>query len=60
MTKPIPLPHANLPLRDLGLQHDVALVGFDDLEFAGLVTLGVTFIPHDPVAVGRLGASSRR
>lgn len=58
MTKPIPLPHANLSLRDLGLQHEVALTGFGDLEFAGPGHPGVTVISHDPDVAGRLASEA--
>ena len=34
----------------------VALLGFDDLEFADLLTTRVTVVAHDPHAMGRLAA----
>lgn len=40
-------------LHALGLQHDVALVGFDELEMGGLVEPGVTVIPQNATALGR-------
>jgi len=40
-------------LHELGLQHSVALVGFDDLDAADLVEPGVTTVPQDAAAVGR-------
>jgi LacI family transcriptional regulator len=41
-------------LRALGLQHVVALVGFDDIPLGGL--LGVTVVAQDPFALGRHAA----
>ena len=43
-------------LRELGLQHEVALVGFDDFELADLLEPGVTVVAQDPVRMGRLAA----
>jgi LacI family transcriptional regulator len=43
-------------LRDLGLEHEVALVGFDDIPLGGLVRPGVTVVAQDPVALGRHAA----
>lgn len=43
-------------LHQLGLHHQVALVGFDDLGFADLVDPGVTVIAQDPSQIGRLAA----
>jgi LacI family transcriptional regulator len=40
-------------LRELGLQHAVALIGFDDLTLADAVEPGLTVIAQDPVALGR-------
>ena len=37
-------------LRQLGLQHDVALVGFDDFELADLLEPGVTVVAQDATA----------
>lgn len=39
-------------LRRLGLQHEVALVGFDDFPLADLLVPGVTVIAQDPRAIG--------
>jgi LacI family transcriptional regulator len=43
-------------LRRLGLEHAVALVGFDDFELADLLEPGVTVVAQDPTSIGRLGA----
>lgn len=40
-------------LRGLGLQHQVALVSFDDVELAEVVDPGITVIQQDPYAHGR-------
>jgi LacI family transcriptional regulator len=44
-------------LRRLGLEHEVALVGFDDFPLADLVRPGVTVIAQDPAAIGRIAAT---
>lgn len=44
-------------LRRLGLEHRVALVGFDDFPLADLVTPGITVVAQDPTAIGRLAAT---
>jgi LacI family transcriptional regulator len=41
-------------LQRLGLEHEVALVGFDDFPLADLVRPGVTVMAQDPTAIGRL------
>ncbi|PVG81290.1 LacI family transcriptional regulator [Nocardioides gansuensis] len=41
-------------LQRLGLEHEVALVGFDDFPLADLVRPGVTVMAQDPSAIGRL------
>lgn len=41
-------------LHRLGLQHRVALVGFDDVELADVVEPALTVVPQDPRALGRL------
>jgi LacI family transcriptional regulator, galactose operon repressor len=43
-------------LRRLGLEHDIALVGFDDVPMADLVSPGITVIAQDPTKIGRLAA----
>ena len=43
-------------LQRMGLQHTVALVGFDDLELMDLLDPGVTVIAQDPAGLGRTAA----
>jgi LacI family transcriptional regulator len=43
-------------LRHLGLQHRVALVGFDDFALADLLDPGVTVVAQDAAAIGRRAA----
>jgi DNA-binding LacI/PurR family transcriptional regulator len=43
-------------LRQSGLQHRVALVGFDDFPVADLLDPGITVIAQSPSAIGRLAA----
>jgi LacI family transcriptional regulator len=40
-------------LRSLGLQREVALVGFDDITLGDLVDPGITVVAQDPHAMGR-------
>ncbi len=39
-------------VRRLGLQHQVAMVGFDDFPLADLLVPGVTVVAQDPYAIG--------
>lgn len=41
-------------LRALGRQHEVALVGFDDVPLADLLSPGLTAVAQDPATIGRL------
>ena len=43
-------------LHALGLQHEVAMVGFDDILLADAVDPGVTVVAQDPHALGRTAA----
>lgn len=43
-------------LRQLGLQRDVALIGFDDVTLADMVEPGVTVVLQDPYELGRQAA----
>ncbi len=43
-------------LRRAGLQHEVALVGFDDFPLADLLEPPVTVVAQDPHEIGRLAA----
>ena len=43
-------------LHELGLQHRVALVGFDDVPLAATVEPGISVLAQDPSAVGRQAA----
>jgi LacI family transcriptional regulator len=43
-------------LHELDLQHQIALVGFDDVPLATAVKPGLTVMAQDPVRVGRLAA----
>lgn len=43
-------------LHDLGRQHEVALVGFDDIPMAAVLQPGITVMAQDPPSVGRLAA----
>lgn len=44
-------------IRALGLQHTVALVGFDDFLLADLLEPGITVVAQDAVAIGRAAAA---
>ena len=43
-------------LRGRGLQHEIALVGFDDVMLADMVDPGITVVVQDPLALGRHAA----
>jgi LacI family transcriptional regulator len=43
-------------LRAAGRQHDVALVGFDDVMLGDMVEPGITVVAQDPYALGRQAA----
>jgi LacI family transcriptional regulator len=43
-------------LRDLGLSHEIALVGFDDFPLADLMTPSLTVVRQDVRAIGRQAA----
>ena len=45
-------------LHDLGLQHEIAQVGFDDIELGDVVTPGITTVPQEPLALGRRAAET--
>ena len=47
---------ATRALHQLGLQHEVALMGFDDLPLGDLVRPGVTVMAQDPTQIGTLAA----
>jgi LacI family transcriptional regulator len=43
-------------LHDLGLEREIALVGFDDVEFADVVRPGISVVPQHPLELGRRAA----
>ena len=43
-------------LKSLGLQHSVALIGFDDFTLADMMEPGVTVIAQHPEKIGKLAA----
>ena len=43
-------------IHDLGLQHSVAVVGFDDIALADVVAPGLSVIAQDPAGLGRAAA----
>lgn len=43
-------------LHDLGLQHDIAQVGFDDIELGDVVTPGISTVPQQPLTLGHRAA----
>jgi LacI family transcriptional regulator len=40
-------------LHALGMQREVALIGFDDIESGDLVEPGISVVPQQPIALGR-------
>ena len=44
-------------LHALGVQHTIALVGFDDVVLADVVAPGLTVVAQDPAALGRAAAA---
>jgi LacI family transcriptional regulator len=44
-------------LHERDLQHEVAIVGFDDIPFAAVLQPGITVMAQDPAAVGRKAVS---
>lgn len=43
-------------LRELGLQHEVALVGFDDVSLGDMIEPGITVMAQHPYEMGRAAA----
>jgi len=43
-------------LHELGLQHQIAHVGFDDIPLAAVIEPGITVMAQDPAEVGRRAA----
>jgi LacI family transcriptional regulator len=43
-------------LHELGLEHEIALVGFDDVTLANVLDPPLTVIAQDPFALGRRAA----
>jgi LacI family transcriptional regulator len=43
-------------LHHLGLQHTVAIVGFDDVPLGDVLDPPITVVAQDPAAMGRLAA----
>ncbi len=41
-------------LHRLGRQHEIAMVGFDDVELADVIQPAISVVPQDPIALGRL------
>jgi LacI family transcriptional regulator len=49
---------ATQALHQLGLQHRIAQVGFDDVDLASVVTPGITVVPQHPSDLGRRAAET--
>jgi LacI family transcriptional regulator len=47
---------ATRALRDVGVQHETALVAFDDVMLADMVDPGITVVAQDPFGLGRRAA----
>lgn len=43
-------------LRDVGLQREIAVVGFDDIPLGDMLEPGITVVAQDPYAIGALAA----
>lgn len=43
-------------LRRLGLEHTVAVVGFDDFQLADMLSPGVSVVAQEPAEIGRIAA----
>ncbi len=43
-------------LHQLGVQHSIAQIGFDDVDLASVVTPGITVVPQHPSELGRRAA----
>ena len=43
-------------LHEMGLHHEMAMVGFDDFELSGVIEPGISVIPQQPRELGRLAA----
>lgn len=43
-------------LRERALQHEIALIGFDDISLADILEPGITVLAQDPYRIGQLAA----
>jgi LacI family transcriptional regulator len=43
-------------LHELELQHEIALVGFDEIDMADALDPGISLIPQQPSLIGRTAA----